>query len=76
MRSAIYYPRTEVQDRQLMQSSLLLWDQLYTIVPEKPYTPNYGKRLDMAEAWELIGETLRPQLLAEKARARRYRSDT
>ena len=60
MRSAIYYPRTQVQSRQLMQSSLLLWDKLHTIVPDRCYTPDYGDRRDMAEAWELVGAKLVP----------------
>jgi hypothetical protein len=60
MRSAIYYPRTQVQSRQLMQSSLLLWDQLHTIVPDRSYAPDYGDRRDMAEAWELVGAKLVP----------------
>lgn len=60
MRSAVYYPRTQVQSRPLMQSSLLLWDQLHTIVPQSSYSPSYGDRRDMAEAWELIGRTIVP----------------
>lgn len=60
MRSAVYYPRTEVHSRPLMQSSLLLWDELYTIVPEPDYQPEYGDDAEMAEAWELIGRKLVP----------------
>ena len=60
MRSAIYYPRTQVHSRQIMQSSLLLWDKLHTIVPYHTYKPSYGTRRDMAEAWEVIGSTIEP----------------
>lgn len=60
MRSAVYYPSTQVRSRQVMHSSLLLWDQLHTIVPEPVYTPEYGDRRDMAEAWELIGRKIVP----------------
>lgn len=60
MRSAIYYPRTEMHSRPLMQSSLLMWDQLHTIVPEPDYRPQYHGDKQMAEAWELIGETMVP----------------
>ena len=60
MRSAIYYPRTQVHSRSLMQSSLLLWDQLHTIVPDDRYVPDYHGLRDMAEAWELIGRPLIP----------------
>jgi hypothetical protein len=60
MRSAVYYPRTEVHSRPLMQSSLLLWDELHTIVPEHGYQPEYGGDAEMAEAWELIGRKLVP----------------
>lgn len=59
MRSAIYYPRTEMQSKPLMQSSLLLWDQLHTIVPDPCYRPNHLDR-EMAQAWELIGAQLVP----------------
>ncbi|TNC46255.1 hypothetical protein FHG66_19120 [Rubellimicrobium rubrum] len=68
MRSAIYYPRTQVHSRPLMQSSLLLWDQLHTIVPDERYSPDYHGRRDMAEAWELIGKPLVPSA-AQKSRA-------
>ncbi|MGO7347439.1 hypothetical protein ACCS92_08865 [Rhizobium ruizarguesonis] len=60
MRSAIYYPRTQVHSRQIMKSSLLLWDTLHTIIPMEAYRPDYGDRCDMAEAWELIGATIVP----------------
>jgi hypothetical protein len=60
MRSAIYYPRTEVHSEPLMRSSLLLWDRLHTIVPDPGYRPDYGNRREMARAWELIGEKLVP----------------
>lgn len=60
MRSAIYYPRTQVHSKQIMKSSLLLWDRLHTIIPMDNYRPDYGDRRDMAEAWELIGATIVP----------------
>lgn len=68
MRSAVYYPSTKVRSRQIMQSSLLLWDDLHTIVPEPDYNPEYGSNRQMAEAWELIGKKLIPTN-AQKARA-------
>jgi len=43
-----------------MQSSLLLWDELHTIVPEYDYQPGYGGDGEMARAWELIGRKLVP----------------
>jgi hypothetical protein len=49
-----------------MQSSLLLWDQLYTIVPFENYAPSYGHERDMATAWELIGRTLVPNESQQK----------
>lgn len=60
MRSAIYYPSTEVRSPAMMRSSLLLWDKLHTIVPYGGFQPNYGDQRDMAEAWELIGGTVVP----------------
>lgn len=50
MRSAIYYPRTEIHSEPLMRSSLLLWDKLHTIVPDRTYHPDYGQHRDMARA--------------------------
>ena len=60
MRSAVYYPSTQVRSRQIMRNSLLLWDELHTIVPKPEYAPTYGDRRDMAEAWELIGRQIVP----------------
>lgn len=68
MRSAVYYPRTTVHSRPVMQSSLLLWDQLHTIVPEPHYAPEYHDNDGMAEAWELIGAKMVPNE-AQKKRA-------
>lgn len=68
MRSAVYYPRTTVHSRSLMQSSLLLWDQLHTIVPEQHYSPEYHDKADLAEAWELVGAKIVPNE-AQKRRA-------
>lgn len=65
MRSAIYYPRTQVQSQELMQSSLLLWDELHTIVPDARYTPTYKGRSEMAEAWELIGKGMVPSSMQQ-----------
>ncbi len=60
MRSAVYYPSTQVRSRQIMHSSMLLWDKLHTIVPMPVYAPDYGDRRDMSEAWELIGRSIVP----------------
>lgn len=61
MRSAIYYPRTQVRSKSIMKSSLLLWDELCTIVPMEHYSPDYSGQDDMAEAWELIGSPIVPR---------------
>lgn len=68
MRSAVYHPSTQVRSPQIMQSSLLLWDELHTIVPDPKYRPMYGADTEMAEAWELIGKTTVPTE-EEKSRA-------
>lgn len=54
MRSALYYPHTEIQDEALIRSALLTWDRLEFIVPWRGFKPDYRRR-DMAEAMELIG---------------------
>lgn len=60
MRSAIYYPRTQVWSVPLMKSSLLLWDELHTIVPTPNYEIRYERENDLARAWELIGRSFAP----------------
>lgn len=56
MRSALYYPHTDVRSEALMKTALLTWDKLHTIIPHKGYKPDYGGDTQLAEAWELIGE--------------------
>lgn len=68
MRSAIYYPRTQVRSVPLMKSSLLLWDELHTIVPTPNYAVSYDSQIDLARAWELIGKSFAPSE-AQKLRA-------
>lgn len=54
MRSALYYPHTEVRSSSLLKTSLLLWDNLQYIVPFPEYKPHYNDPL-VKEAMELIG---------------------
>lgn len=54
MRSALYYPHTEIQSKTLLKKSLLLWDRLEFIVPDKGYRPYYTDP-EVSEAIELIG---------------------
>ena len=58
MRSALYYPHTDVRSEALMKSALLTWDKLHSIIPREGYRPDYGDNQAMAKAWELIGEGL------------------
>src|SRR5215208_2499549 len=55
MRSALYYPHTEVRSSSLLKTSLLLWDNLQYIVPHPAYTPYYEDPL-VKDAMELIGK--------------------
>ena len=64
MRSALYYPHTEIRSRRLLKTSMLLWDKLHFIVPDANYVPSYSNKL-MAEAIELIGVQRAPDV-AEK----------
>jgi hypothetical protein len=59
MRTALYFPHTEIKTESLLKKSLLLWDYLEYIVPESGYSPHYSKK-EMAEAVELIGKPLVP----------------
>ena len=54
MRSALYYPHTEVRSEGLVRSALLTWDRLEYIVPWHAFRPAYRDRA-IAEAMELIG---------------------
>jgi hypothetical protein len=64
VRTALYFPHTEVRSKNLIHTALLMWDQLETIVPWKGYRPQY-KDAEAAAAMELIG-TPRAPTEAEK----------
>lgn len=53
MRSALYYPNTEL-DESLLKSSLLLWDEVHVIVPWPGFEPSYDST-DAHDAFSLIG---------------------
>lgn len=54
MRSALYYPHTQVKSEELLKTALLLWDNLYVIAPWPGYSPQYD--LPHAnEAFSIIG---------------------
>lgn len=55
MRSALYYPHTELGSIDLLKTSMLLWDKIAYIVPDPSFRPDYEDKL-VAEAMELIGE--------------------
>jgi hypothetical protein len=55
MRTALYYPHTEVQSEGLVRDALLTWDHLEYIAPYAGYQPRYGDRSEIAEAMEVIG---------------------
>lgn len=54
MRSALYYPHTEMRSRFLLRSCLLMWDKVRFLVPYPDYQPSYSNR-DVARAIELVG---------------------
>ena len=53
MRSALYFPHTEVRSPDIMRTALLTWDTLEFISPFDGYRPAYQDR-QMARAAELI----------------------
>lgn len=65
MRSALYYPNTEL-DESLLKSSLLLWDEVHVIVPWPGFEPSYESR-DARDAFSLIGKCRCP---SDKEKAR------
>ncbi len=54
MRTALYFPHTEIKSQSLLKTSLLLWDKLEFIVPFPEYQPYYENKI-VAKAIELIG---------------------
>jgi hypothetical protein len=60
MRTALYYPHTEVQSIDLVKTALLTWDRLEYIAPFEGYIGNYGDDRDMAEAMNIIGHAKIP----------------
>jgi hypothetical protein len=54
MRSALYYPHTQVKSEELLKTALLLWDNLYVIAPWPEYRPQYDLH-QANEAFSIIG---------------------
>ncbi|MEY9699471.1 hypothetical protein ABIE71_002214 [Bradyrhizobium diazoefficiens] len=54
MRTALYFPHTEIRSQHLLKTSLLLWDKVEFIVPDPNYVPYYADAT-VARAIELIG---------------------
>ena len=44
MRSALYYPHTEIRSVPLLKTAMLLWDHVEFIVPYSGYRPHYKDR--------------------------------
>jgi hypothetical protein len=65
MRSALYYPHTEIRSESLMKTALMLWDRLYVIVPFEDYKPHYGSS-EAAEGFEIIGKCHTPSKLEKQ----------
>ena len=55
MRSALYYPHTEIQSEDVLKTALLLWDEIHAIVPWPRYSTRYRNPL-LGEAFEVIGK--------------------
>ena len=54
MRSALYYPHTEIRSERLLKSSLMLWDRVHVIVPFDDYKPGYDSA-EFQKCFDLIG---------------------
>lgn len=59
MRTALYFPHTEVRSKSVIHTSLLMWDQLETIVPYDGYRSQYTD-YEAAAAMEIIGSPRAP----------------
>jgi hypothetical protein len=54
MRSALYYPHTEIRSETLMKTSLMLWDRVHVIVPFDDYKPQYSSS-ELQTCFDMIG---------------------
>jgi len=59
MRTALYFPHTEVRSKSIVHIALLLWDALEFIVPRESYRPQYADR-EMAQAMDIVGKKRTP----------------
>jgi len=59
MRTALYFPHTEVRSASVVRTALLTWDSLETIVPFRGYQSQYSDAR-IAEAMEVIGSPRTP----------------
>jgi hypothetical protein len=59
MYSALYYPHTKIRNESMLKSSLLLWDEIHTIVPWPGYRIEDGPNGER-KAFDLVGKTLCP----------------
>ena len=55
MRSALYYPHTEIRSESLMKSSPMLWDRVHIIVPFDDYKLQYASS-ESQQCFDLIGK--------------------
>lgn len=58
--SALYYPHTEISNKNLIKNSLLLWDQVEYITPIKGWTHRTLSSKVFDEAIEIIARPLHP----------------
>jgi hypothetical protein len=65
MRTALYFPHTEVRSESVVRTALLTWDKLEFIAPFASYRPTYKNR-SVARAMELIGEPRVPKPAEQK----------
>lgn len=56
MRSAFYYPHTEIRNEAVIKTALLLWDEIHVISPWGQFRPHGEEQSPgVAEAFEVIG---------------------
>lgn len=66
MRTALYFPHTEVRSKSLVHTALLMWDNLEIIVPWEGFASEYRDR-EIAEAMEIIGSNRVPSEAEKRA---------
>lgn len=54
MRSAVYYPHTQIRDESFLKNALLLWDRVEFVSPSKAFHFDEAESVQMREALDIL----------------------